>query len=98
MDPYKNDDNNGQTPKKMITQGSDPRKMAPQELFLKYLFLKGQNLTKSLVIDLGFTKETAELVYMDRECNILVLTNYKTFSLIHQKMKDIFNSIDFKVL
>jgi hypothetical protein len=72
--------------------------MPPHELFLKYKFLKSQNLNKSLVTDLGFTKETAEIVFMDRECNILVLTNYKNFSLIHEKMKDIVKNVDFKVL
>jgi hypothetical protein len=72
--------------------------MPPHELYLKYKFLKSQNLNKSLVTDLGFTKETAEIVFMDRECNILVLTNYKNFSLIHEKMKDIVKNVDFKVL
>jgi hypothetical protein len=81
----------------MITQGFKS-KMPPHELYLKYKFLKSQNLNKSLVTDLGFTKETAEIVFMDRECNILVLTNYKNFSLIHEKMKDIVKNVDFKVL
>ncbi len=48
--------------------------------------------------DLGFERDTAEIVFLDRECNILVLTNFKNFSLIHEKMKDIVKNIDFKVL
>ena len=72
--------------------------MPAHELYLKFMFLKSQNLNKSLVTDLGFTKETAEIVFMDRECNILVLTNFKNFSLIHEKMKDIVKNVDFKVL
>ena len=72
--------------------------MPAHELYLKFMFLKSQNLNKSLVTDLGFTKETAEIVFMDRQCNILVLTNFKNFSLIHEKMKDIVKNIDFKVL
>jgi len=81
----------------MITQDSS-RKMPAYEVYLKFMFLKSQNLNKSLVTDLGFTRETAEIVFMDRQCNILVLTNYKNFSLIHEKMKDIVKNIDFKVL
>ena len=48
--------------------------------------------------DLGLERDTAEIVFLDRECNILVLTNFKNFSLIHEKMKDIVKNIDFKVL
>lgn len=81
----------------MITQDAS-RKMLAHEVYLKFMFLKSQNLNKSLVTDLGFTRETAEIVFMDRQCNILVLTNYKNFSLIHEKMKDIVKNIDFKVL
>jgi hypothetical protein len=72
--------------------------MPSHEVYLKFMFLKSQNLNKSLVADLGFSKESAEIVFIDRECNILVLTNYKNFSLIHEKMKDIVKNIDFKVL
>ncbi len=55
-------------------------------------------MNKALVTDLGFERNTAEIVFLDRECNILVLTNFKNFSLIHEKMKDIVKNIDFKVL
>ena len=37
-------------------------------------------------------------MFVDSQCNILVLTNFKNFSLIHEKMKELVLNIDYLVI
>ena len=65
-----------------------------QEIYSKFLFLKRINLGKELEVN----KKTAELIFLENQFKVLVMTNFKNFKPIHLKMKTILNNIELRVL